>query len=271
MLLALLLTVLAGGATSVGAAIALIGSGTSDRFLAAGLGFSAGVMLYVSFAELLPQGAAVLSGAGPGETATRAGTAWAAASFFAGMILVAALSRLVPQRMPRAVGGASAEAPGLPAAERARRARLLRTGALTAAVLALHNLPEGFATFVAALQSPRVAVPVVIAIALHNIPEGIAVAIPVRRATGSRRRAFWLATTSGMAEPVGAVIGWLLLSRWLDGPALGAVLAAVAGVMVLISLDELLPSAEESGEHGVVVGALITGMAVMAGSLLLLG
>lgn len=276
MLVAFLLTLLAGGATSIGAALGVLGRGTSPKLLAGGLGLSAGVMLYVSFMELMPQGAQVLSG---GEVVTASGGAFAALAFFVGIALIAVLDRLVPEavsphefsgRMTGSHGGAELRAPDEQAADRALRARLLRTGTVTAAALALHNVPEGFATFVAALQAPEVAIPVVAAIALHNIPEGLAVAVPVRRATGSRAKAFWLASMTGMAEPVGAVLGYLLLAPLLSGEAMGAILAGVAGVMVFVSLDELLPAAEETGEHHTVIYSLIAGMAVMALTLIVL-
>lgn len=276
MLVAFLLTLVAGGATSIGAALGVLGRGTGPRFLAGGLGLSAGVMLYVSFVELLPEGTRVLSG---GTAPTGRGTALATLSFFVGIALIAVLDRLVPRavsphefagRMDGSHGRDEVREPDEQLEDRALRARLLRTGAITAAALALHNVPEGFATFVAALQAPEVAIPVVAAIALHNIPEGLAVAVPVRRATGSRSKAFWLATMTGLAEPVGAVIGYLLLAPVLTGDAMGAILAGVAGVMVFVSLDELLPAAEETGEHHTVIYSLIAGMAVMAVTLLVL-
>lgn len=260
-LIAFLLTLVAGGATSIGAALGVMGRGTSPKLLAGGLGLSAGVMLYVSFVELLPEGAHVLSGGGE---VTGHGTALAVLSFFVGIALIAVLDRLVPSSVsPHEFSGRMSGDEGVPrapdeqAADRALRARLMRTGTVTAIALALHNVPEGFATFVAA-------------IALHNIPEGLAVAVPVRRATGSRAKAFWLATMTGLAEPVGAVLGFVLLAPLLSGAGMGAILAGVAGVMVFVSLDELLPAAEETGEHHTVIYSLIAGMAVMALTLLVL-
>ncbi len=277
MLLALLLTFIAGGATSIGAALGVLGRGTGTRTLAGGLGLSAGVMLYISFVELLPQGTMILSG---GEIATSRGTAWAVLSFFLGIALIAGVDRLVPQpvnphEFAGRMGGTGEDGtefrePDELAADRALKARLMRTGTVTAIALALHNVPEGFATFVAALQAPEIAIPVVAAIALHNIPEGLAVAVPVRRATGSRSKAFWLATMTGLAEPAGAVLGYLLLAPLLTGPSMGAILAGVGGVMVFVSLDELLPAAEETGEHHTVIYSLIAGMAIMAVTLLVL-
>lgn len=281
-LLAFLLTCVAGGATSIGAALGVLGRGTNPKTLAGGLGLSAGVMLYVSFMELLPQGALVLSdhASGTQGAISSRGMAWAVGSFFIGIALIGVLDRLVPQPVnPHEFAGRMDDSGGPgpehrdaaeQAADRALRARLLRTGTVTAIALALHNVPEGFATFVAALQSPSVAIPVVAAIALHNIPEGLAVAVPVRRATGSRSTAFWTATMTGLAEPAGAVIGYLLLAPLLTGPGMGAILAGVAGVMVFVSLDELLPAAEETGEHHVVIYSLIAGMAIMALTLLVL-
>lgn len=277
MLTAFLLTLLAGGATSIGAALGVLGRGTGPKTLAGGLGLSAGVMLYISFVELLPEGAAVLSA---GETATGRGTALAVGAFFGGILVIAVLDRLVPEPVnPHEFAGRmdlehdvgqEVRTAEEQAVDRALKARLMRTGMVTAVALALHNVPEGMAAFVAALQAPEIAIPVVAAIALHNIPEGIAVAVPVRRATGSRAKGFWLATMSGLAEPAGALIGIALLGPWLTGPGMGAILAAVAGVMVFVSLDELLPAAEETGEHHVVIYSLIAGMAVMAVTLLVL-
>ena len=164
MLVAFLLTLVAGGATSIGAALGVLGRGTGPRFLAGGLGLSAGVMLYVSFVELLPEGARVLSG---GAAPTGRGTALATLSFFVGIALIAVLDRLVPRavsphefagRMDGSHGRAEVREPDEQLEDRALRARLLRTGAITAAALALHNVPEGFATFVAALQAPEVAI-----------------------------------------------------------------------------------------------------------------
>ena len=120
---------------------------------------------------------------------------------------------------------------------------------MTAAALAIHNFPEGFATFLSGLQDPSLAIPVAVAIAIHNIPEGIAVSVPVYYATGSRKKGFWLSFASGLSEPLGALIGWLVLRNFLTDTVFGVVFAAVAGIMVFISFDELLPTAEEYGEH----------------------
>lgn len=266
---ALLLTVIAGLATGLGGLAVFLTNRTNGSFLALSLGFSAGVMLYVSFVEILAEASDLLSAAwGPGR-----GTWGMVGGFFAGIAVIAVIDRLVPhQANPHEFayqpGDAEADAAfAAPAAD----SRLLRTGMLTALAIAIHNFPEGFATFAAALGDPSVAVAITVAIALHNIPEGIAVAVPVFQATGSRARAIGLSFLSGLSEPLGAVIGFLLLRPFLTDALFGASLAAVAGIMVFISLDKLLPTAEKYGGHHLCVYGIVAGMAVMAVSLAMLG
>ena len=269
MAVALLLTVIAGLATGLGGLAVFLTNRTNGSFLALSLGFSAGVMLYVSFVEILAEASDLLSAAwGPGR-----GTWGMAGGFFAGIAVIAVIDRLVPhQANPHefAYQPSDAEADAAFAAP-AADSRLLRTGMLTALAIAIHNFPEGFATFAAALGDPSVAVAITVAIALHNIPEGIAVAVPVFQATGSRARAIGLSFLSGLSEPLGAVIGFLLLRPFLTDALFGASLAAVAGIMVFISLDKLLPTAEKYGGHHLCVYGIVAGMAVMAVSLAMLG
>lgn len=266
---ALLLTVIAGLATGLGGLAVFLTNRTNGSFLALSLGFSAGVMLYVSFVEILAEASDLLSAAwGPGR-----GTWGMVGGFFAGIAVIAVIDRIVPhQANPHEFayqpGDAEADAAfAAPAAD----SRLLRTGMLTALAIAIHNFPEGFATFAAALGDPSVAVAITVAIALHNIPEGIAVAVPVFQATGSRARAIGLSFLSGLSEPLGAVIGFVLLRPFLTDALFGASLAAVAGIMVFISLDKLLPTAEKYGGHHLCVYGIVAGMAVMAVSLAMLG
>ena len=150
-----------------------------------------------------------------------------------------------------------------------KRNRLLRIGLVTALAIGIHNFPEGLATFVSAIEDPRLGLAIAIAIAIHNIPEGIAVSVPVYFATGNRKKAFLWSFLSGLAEPVGAVIGYLLLMPFMGPTVMGVLFGVVAGVMVFISLDELLPASREYGEHHLSIYGLVAGMAVMAGSLLL--
>ncbi len=147
--------------------------------------------------------------------------------------------------------------------------KLMRMGIFTALAIAIHNFPEGLATFISAMQEPEIAIPIVVAIAMHNIPEGIAVAVPVYHATGSKQKAFLYSFASGLSEPIGALLGWLILMPIMNDMVYGIVFAGVAGIMVFISLDELLPCAREYGKHHHSMYGLIGGMVVMAISLLL--
>ncbi|GAA2087991.1 zinc transporter ZupT [Brevibacterium salitolerans] len=284
-LLALLLSLAAGLATAVGGLVSVLGGGTSRRFLAGALGFSAGVMLCVSVVELVPEAAADLSHSGhsPG---------WAVFALIVGaatVLLVGQVSRLRKRPAASATTAASATAAGATAAgataaeasagrppegpapaDQEQRALLLRTGMLTAVAITVHNFPEGFATFLAALGDPRAALPVVAAIALHNIPEGIAVAVPLYHATGSRARAFLLSAASGLAEPAGALVGWLLLAPLLTPAVMSGVLAGVAGVMIMICVKELIPAAFAQRHPAVAVVGMLAGAAVMQISLMLL-
>ena len=110
----------------------------------------------------------------------------------------------------------------------------------------------------------------VLAVTLHNIPEGIAVSIPIYYATGDRRKAFRLSLLSGLAEPVGAILAWLVLTPFMTPTLMGCILAGVAGIMVFISIDELLPAAREYGEAHISIYGVVAGMALMAVSLILL-
>ena len=148
--------------------------------------------------------------------------------------------------------------------------KLMRIGVLTALALAIHNFPEGIATFVAALEDPTLGMTIAVAIAIHNIPEGIAVSMPIFYATGDRKKAFFYSFLSGVVEPIGAIIGYYFLMDYLNNEVLGLLLSAVAGIMVFISLDQLLPAAEEYGEHHLSIYGLVLGMAVMAISLILM-
>lgn len=254
----LVLTVLAGLATSIGGMIGVAGRGDSRRLMSMGLGFSAGVMIYVSLVEILQKGREALIS----EFGDAAGEWLVLLAFFGRIAVIALIDRLVPEEInPHEPGTVD---------DRARQRALMRTGMLTAIALGVHNFPEGFATFIAAIQNPEIGVAVAVAIAIHNIPEGLAVAVPVYQATGSRRKALRWATVSGLAEPAGAIVGYLLLMPFVSDGLFGVVFAAIAGVMVFISLDELLPTAEEYGEHHWAIYGLVAGMAVMGISLVLL-
>ncbi len=266
-------TIIAGLATGVGSLIALLSKQTTSRFLSVSLGFSAGVMIFVALGELFGDSVLRLTEI----WGKRGGYQAALCGFFGGMALIALIDRLVPPainpheaRSKEAAKFEAVDSHSCPGAEESRRgARLLRMGLLTAFVITLHNFPEGIATLFATLENPRFGVTIAFAIAIHNIPEGIAISVPVYYATGSRSRAFWYSFASGLSEPLGALIGYLLLGRYLHGPLFGLILAGVAGIMIYISLDELLPSAHEFGEHHLAMAGLFGGMAVMGLSLAL--
>jgi ZIP family zinc transporter len=255
------LTILAGLATGVGSALAFFAKRLDRRFLAVSLGFSAGVMIYISLVEMFVQAKGHLVSA-HGE---RAGSWLTALAFFAGFALIGLIDKLVPSfenpHELREVGDAPAGASGQKA--------LLRMGLFSALAIAVHNLPEGLATFIGGLQDPKLGVSIAVAIAIHNIPEGIAVSVPIYYATGSRKKAFGLSFLSGLSEPVGALIGYFLLRAFVGETMFGIVFGLVAGIMVYISLDELLPAAERYGEHHLAIYGLSAGMAVMAVSLLM--
>jgi zinc transporter, ZIP family len=264
------LTLFAGLSTGIGSAIAFFARRTDYRFLGVAMGFSAGVMLYVSFQEILPKAEAAIAQAYSPDDAR-----WLATlSFFAGIAVIALIDLLVPSpenpHEPRAPADLS-QLKQLDTGPDVHAPHMLRTGLFTALAIGIHNFPEGLVTFLVALDDLQLGITLAVAVALHNIPEGISVSVPIYYASGSRRRAFAYSLASGLAEPVGALAGYLLLRSVAGDGVTGPLFAAVAGVMVYISLDELLPAAHRYGRgHDALIGVL-GGMAVMALSLVLLG
>ena len=283
-----LLTLFAGLSTGIGSLIAFAAKKTNKRFLSLSLGFSAGVMIYVSMIEIFGKAKVSLVA----ELGERGGSWATVAAFFGGIFLIAVIDKVIPSEenpheaksvvadCKRSKGEKCKECAAREdcdtkeaclgtAAEEPPKSKLMRMGVFTALAIAVHNFPEGLATFVSALQDPSIAIPIVAAIAIHNIPEGIAVSVPIYQATGSRKKAFFYSFISGLAEPVGALIGWLILMPVMNDVVFGIIFAGVAGIMVFISVDELLPAAREYGEHHISIYGLIAGMMVMAVSLLL--
>jgi len=301
-LIAFGLTLFAGLSTGIGSMIAWTCKRTNTRFLSVALGFSAGVMIYVSFVEIFGEARHLLTGA-LGDTS---GNWVTVGGFFAGILIIALIDKLVPaadnphelhsiEEMEDGPGSAKAckgihsdSASGAAHAADAHdrkhhhghkhrhtnrhqhyKKRLMRLGLFTAVAIAIHNFPEGIATFVASLKDPSLGITIAVAIAIHNIPEGIAVSVPVYFATGSRKKAFKWSLLSGLSEPLGALVGFAVLSAVMNDVVFGVLFAAVAGIMVFISLDELLPTAREYGEPHLSIYGMVAGMAVMAVSLLL--
>ncbi len=257
------LTLFAGLCTGIGSALAFFTKRTNTKFLSLALGFSAGVMIYVSMVEIFFKAKKALVAA-LGEV----GGNWATvAGFFGGIFLIAIIDKLVPSfENPHEIHTVEE----MDESQRGKDyKKLLRMGMFTALVIALHNFPEGLATFMAALHDPSLGIPIAVAIAIHNIPEGIAVSIPVFYATNSKWRGFWWSFASGIAEPVGALLGYFIIIQFFNEVLFGVVFASVAGIMVFISLDELLPAAREFGEHHLSIYGVIGGMIVMAISLLM--
>jgi ZIP family zinc transporter len=251
--IALGLTLLAGLSTGFGSAIAYFIKRPRIAYLAFALGLSGGVMIYVSFMELLPGAMEVM------------GDAWALLVFFLGIAIMGLVDLLIPEpENPH-----NFEDMDEPTVAHGSH-KLMRTGLFTALAIGVHNFPEGLATFAAALSDMKLGVFIAIAIAIHNIPEGIAVSVPVLYATGSKNKAFLYSFLSGVSEPVGAIIGYLVLMPFLTPMVLAGTLAFVAGVMIYIALDELLPTAHRYGHGHLVIGGIVLGMLIMAASLLML-
>jgi ZIP family zinc transporter len=270
--IALLLTVIAGLSTGLGSAIAFfVKDRNNTKFLTVSMGFAAGVMIYVSFMEIIPHAI---------ETLGNSNRYLSILAFFTGMLLVGLIDKIIPHddnphefmseaEKNKAAADMDAMKKGKEISETGKK-RLMRIGLFTAMALALHNFPEGIATFVSALGDVSTGVVIAVAIALHNIPEGIAVSMPVYYATGSRSKAFWYSFLSGVVEPLGAIIAYFILMPFLNDVVIAVLLSGVGGIMVFIALDQLLPAAEKYGEHHLSIYGLVAGMALMALSLLML-
>ncbi len=261
-ILAFGLTVFAGLSTGIGSALSFFMQDLNKRFLSGSLGFSAGVMVYVSLIEIFPKANDSISSV----LGNKAG-AWATVgSFFLGILVIGIIDRLIPEcDNPHEIHHVKE----IQGKEKPKCIRSLhRTGVFVALAIAIHNFPEGLATFMSAIGDVKLGIMIAVAIAVHNIPEGVSVAVPIYYATGNKKKAFVYSLVSGLAEPVGALVGYILLRPFFNEIVFGVIFASVAGIMVFISIDELIPSAEEYGEHHYCIYGFISGMAVMAISLL---
>ncbi|MEM7679766.1 MAG: zinc transporter ZupT [Pseudomonadota bacterium] len=256
------LTLIAGLATGIGSFIAFVSNRTNTTLLSAALSFSAGAMIYISFIEIFPKANDALAQMMPKGQAYALTTA----AFFAGMFVIALIDKFVPHHENPHELHKVEEMEDAKKQEQYRK--LYQMGMFTAIAIAIHNFPEGLATFTSALQSPELGLSVMLAIAVHNIPEGIAVAVPIFFATGSRWKAFKWSFLSGLSEPLGALIGYVLLMNIFNDFVFGILFSMVGGIMVFISLDQLLPAARTYGHHHVSVYSMIVGMIVMSISLI---
>jgi len=249
-LYALLLSLLAGLATMIGSILSLSYKNPGPKFMTLSLGFSAGVMLFVSFVEMLDHGIKTV------------GAAPAFLAFFAGMAVTFLLDNLIPHDYMAEHNIDK---------QLCKNKNLCRTGFFIALGITIHNFPEGLAVFAGSLENIHLGIAIAVAIALHNIPEGIAVSVPVYAATHDHKKAFIWSALSGLAEPLGALIAALFLLPFLNPLVIGFVLAAVAGIMVFISMDELVPISRSYGEEHLSIVGIFAGMVVMAISLWMMG
>ena len=272
---ALLLTLIAGAATGIGGALVLFKKKLSSDILAGALGLSAGVMIFISLAELFPESQAEIASIG----SLKHGEALVLLAFFAGMGIITLIDFLIPEyENPHEASGLSLDSrtAAVGVLEQTGNEKALhRLGLMSALAIAIHNFPEGIATFIGALNDPQMGAGITFAIAIHNIPEGIAVAIPIYYATKSKGKALLYATLSGFSEIIGALLCLAVTAIFGveltgGGPVFPLILAAVAGIMIYISLDELLPTAEKYGKHHIAIAGVVTGMAIMGISLLIL-
>ncbi len=259
------LSIFAGLSTGIGGLILLLFKKINTKILSVALGFSAGVMVYVSFVEILPEAKKFLGkayGVSKGDWVTFI-------AFFAGIFLIGIIDKLVPEKEnphePHSVQQLDVCGFGQ------NSQKLIKTGKIAAFAITIHNFPEGLATFVSGMNGLSLGIAIAVAVAIHNIPEGISVALPIYCATGDKKKAFYMSLLSGLAEPAGAILAFLILGPFLNDIVFGIIYASIAGIMVFISFDELLPSAREYGEHHLSILGLICGMIVMGISLLLLG
>jgi len=245
-LAALALTLLAGLATGIGSLAAYFIPKPDLRYLSLSLGFAAGVMIYVGFVDLFCSSKNVL------------GFAYANIFFLIGLILIYFLDRAVPHIH-------------IDGQVDSQRNRLYRSGIMTTIGIAIHNLPEGMTVALVSLADLRLGVPVAIAIAIHNIPEGLACSIPLYCATSDRKKSCLLSFAAGMTEPLGAILAVLLLYPFLNDWLLAAASAMVAGIMVFLCFDELIPIANRYGSEHVTNMGIIAGFAMMMIGLSLMG
>ncbi len=270
-LIPILITVAAGLSTGIGSVAALFVRQFKHRYLSLMLGFSAGVMVYVSFADLLF------------KSIREIGLVWSNVWFFSGIVLIAGVERFIPhiwleekQRIfppngsPMTVSGRRQRRSGQGERDDISDEQLMNTGLLTAAGIAIHNFPEGMGVLFTSMHDLTIGIPLAVAIALHNIPEGIAVSMPIYYATKNRTKAFFYSFLSGVTEPIGAIFGYLIIRPFLTESVLMGTLSVVAGIMVFISFDELLPVSFSRGEEHIAILGLFIGMGMMALSLAIL-
>lgn len=262
-LIAFAITLIAGLSTSIGSLISFFVKDYKGRFLPISLGFSAGVMIYVGLVELYQDSSVILTNA-YGE---KLGSIFTLFSFFLGIVLIFFIDKLVPDvENPHSMLDKSDEKQ----LSKNYKKNFFRIGILTAIAITVHNFPEGIATFASSLNDLKLGIGIAIAIAIHNIPEGIAVSVPIYVATKSRKKALLYSSLSGFTEFIGALFAYIVLGKYLNSEFLAVIYSMVAGIMVYISLDELLPASKKYGKHHDSIIGIVLGMMVMGISLIII-
>lgn len=252
-LVALAVCTAAALSTILGSLFVLFSKEPSPRLLSFGLAFAGGAMVYVSLVEIFWKSETGFAAIYDPKTAY----VYATLAFFAGALLLILVDRSIPN--PHVAISPSNGDQG----------HIKRVGLLAAFAITAHNLPEGLATFLATLDNPTVGIPLAAAIAIHNIPEGVSIAIPVYYATGSKSKALLATCISALAEPTGALIGYAILAPFLTPVVFAVVFGMIAGAMVFLALDELLPTAKRYAQGHETVYGIVIGMAALAASLIL--
>lgn len=269
MFFAFLLTLLAGISTAFGAFLAFFKTKDESRILSFGLGFSGGVMVYLSFIEILPKSIEYFK-----RISDYNAESLGILCFFIGMILAFGIDILIPKDVnPHELKSQNEVYCELDSKNSyiLRNNAIRRTAIFTAIAITIHNFPEGFATFISALDNFTFGISIAIAVAIHNIPEGLAVSLPIYHATGNKKQALKLTLASGFAEPLGAIVGYFILAPILGDYTLAISFGIIAGIMVFISIDSLLPNSKLNTKGHESVAGVFFGMGIMAVSLLLLG
>jgi len=259
---AFLVTLVAGLFTGIGGLIALFAKKDNTNFLAICLSFSAGVMIYISFVEIFDKARESLVYVHGDEK----GIFITSLAFFGGIAIIAVIDRLIPHEDETLQSlTPKSDISSLTIKD---TTALRRMGLMSALAIAIHNFPEGLVTFVATMEDPSLGIAIAFAIAIHNIPEGIAMAVPIYYATGSRKKALLISVLSGLTEPLGGLFAYFFLLNFFSDNMFGIIFAAVGGIMVYISFNQLLPTAQKYGNHRTVMKGLFAGMLVMAVSLI---
>jgi ZIP family zinc transporter len=257
--IAFLLTIFAGLSTGIGSLLTFFGKGRNKSMLSLALGFSAGVMIYISFVELFQRSKDLLIH----QYGASEGMLFAVIIFFSGFIIAMLIDFLIPAyENPH-------EMRSLGNNKNHEEKKLMRLGFLTAVMIGVHNFPEGIAVFASTLTDISIGSSIAFAVAIHNIPEGISIAVPILYATQSKKKAFWYSFSSGLAEPIGALIAFVILLPFFSDMMFGILFGGVAGIMVFVAVDEIIPTSKRYERGHLSIIGLLIGMAVMAFSLML--